>query len=208
VASVSGKISGESIEQTILAARAGCTDALGSIMDSCRQYLELVAAQELPRLLQPKVGASDLVQETFLDAHRDFPQFTGRTGAELLAWLRQILLHNIFDTSRKFQRVKKRQATRELPWPVGGGESAVMVHYRPPPTASWVACRGEQDEALHDALARLSPDHRQVLVLRNVELRSFATIASIMNRSPDAVRKLWLRALDALQTAMRGCNVI
>jgi RNA polymerase sigma-70 factor (ECF subfamily) len=198
----------ESSEQAILSARAGCPDALGRLLDGCRQYLQLIAAQELPRLLQPKVGASDLVQETFLDAQRDFPQFAGRTEGELMGWLRQILLHNICDTSRKFQQVLKRQAARELPWPPGVLETTLASGKRPLQTPSWAACRGEQDDALYEALGRLTADHRQVLVLRNIELRSFALIGSIMNRSPDAVRKLWVRALLALQAEMRDCDVL
>ena len=60
----------------------------GSWFEACRTYLLLVANRELPSDVRPKVGASDLVQDTFLDCHRSFGLFKGDTEAGLLAWLR------------------------------------------------------------------------------------------------------------------------
>src|SRR5262245_40328741 len=51
-------------------ARAGEGEALGRVLDSCRGYLLMIARQELDAGLQAKGGASDLVQETFVDAQR------------------------------------------------------------------------------------------------------------------------------------------
>ena len=45
----------------------------------------------LGRRLRGKVEPSDLVQEAFLEAHRDFDAFRGTTSAQLLSWLRQVL---------------------------------------------------------------------------------------------------------------------
>jgi DNA-directed RNA polymerase specialized sigma24 family protein len=61
---------------------------------------------------------------------------------------------------------------------------------------------------LYAALDALSADHRRVIVLRNLELRSFVEIGALMNRSADAVRKLWVRALEELQAELRGCDVL
>ena len=49
-------------------ARTGSRQALGQILESCRNYLLLIAGKELTSDLQAKGGASDLVQETFLEA--------------------------------------------------------------------------------------------------------------------------------------------
>ena len=56
---------------------------------------------------------------------------------------------------------------------------------------------------LANALARLSPDHRQVIVLRNFEERPFSEIACQLGRSSSAVRSLWVRALRNLVEIMR-----
>jgi hypothetical protein len=47
------------------------------------------------------VSASDLIQETICEADRGFASFRGAAEAELLAWLRQILGHNVADQLRR-----------------------------------------------------------------------------------------------------------
>src|SRR5262245_26207367 len=61
------------------AARAGSSEALGQVLEACRGYLLLIAGQELEPALRAKGGASDLVQQTFLEAQRDFAGFHGTT---------------------------------------------------------------------------------------------------------------------------------
>src|SRR5262245_58290664 len=70
-------------------ARAGSPEALGAVLEACRGYLLLIAQGELSPDLRAKAGASDLVQQTFLDAQRDFGRFRGESVAELRAWLRR-----------------------------------------------------------------------------------------------------------------------
>ena len=60
---------------------------------------------------------------------------------------------------------------------------------------------------LADVLAALPDDYREVIILRNLEGLSHAEIAQRLNRSPGAVRMLWVRALAALRTAALECQV-
>ena len=85
---------GGAVSRFLAEARAGHDSAVGRLLEAARLYLLLVANRELPPDLRPKVGPSDLVQETLLRAHRHFGQFRGATEDELLAWLRQILAEN------------------------------------------------------------------------------------------------------------------
>src|SRR5690349_20553421 len=79
----------ESWSCQIEAARLGSRSAIGHVLNSCRGDLSAFASQALTPRLRGKFDTSDLVQETFLDAHRRFDTFHGRTHGELLAWLRQ-----------------------------------------------------------------------------------------------------------------------
>src|SRR5262249_21485567 len=89
--------------QWLPAARQGSREALGRLLEACRDYLLLVANKELDPQLQPKGGASDLVQQTFLEAQRDFARFAGNSEEELLAWLRRLLLNNLGDFTRRYR---------------------------------------------------------------------------------------------------------
>ena len=78
-------------EHLLQLARAGRAAALGQLLEQFSPYLALLARLQIGRRLQGKADAADLVQETFLEAHRNFPRFRGRTEAEFVAWIRQIL---------------------------------------------------------------------------------------------------------------------
>src|SRR5262245_9801346 len=90
-------------------ARADTGDARRRLLEALRGYLLMVAGEELDPALRAKGGASDLVQETFLEAHRDFNQFRGADEAELLAWLRRLLLNNVANFGRRYRGTEKRQ---------------------------------------------------------------------------------------------------
>src|SRR5262249_56136755 len=120
-----------------------------------------------------KGGAWDLVQETFLEAQRDFARFQGSSPDELCAWLRQVLLHNVGAFTRRFRGTTKRAVGREVGLPAGDTSAD-----RAPDLAgstlspSGVAMEHEQASALRRALDRLPEDYRRVVVLRFAEGRS------------------------------------
>jgi RNA polymerase sigma-70 factor (ECF subfamily) len=192
-------------EQLLATARAGSCEALGKLFEACRPYLLVVAGRQLDPDLHAKGGASDLVQETFLEAQRDFVRFEGSSEAELLAWLRQILLNNVLNFSRRYRDTDKRAISREVGLP--GEDSAHPNGPRVPDpqlTPSSKAIEREQAESLHFALQRLPDDYRRVIVYRYLEGRSFEEIGQLMQRSADAARKLWSRAMDELRQEWEG----
>jgi RNA polymerase sigma-70 factor (ECF subfamily) len=186
------------------AARAGSRDALGQLLDNFRRYLLLVAHRELAPELQAKGGPSDLVQETFLNAQKNFGQFRGGTEAEFVAWLHGILKNRASDFYRLFQ-TDKRQAGRELA--VERDESLGELPLAAPgETPSRQVSAQEEAALLEQALQRLPDDYQTVLRLRSSEGRSFAEIGQRLNRSEDAARMLWLRAFKQLQKEMASAH--
>jgi RNA polymerase sigma-70 factor (ECF subfamily) len=193
----------ESAMQLLPAARAGSADALGRVLEACRGYLLAVARRELDPDLQAKNSASDLVQEAFLEAQRDFAQFRGDSEAELLAWLRRLLLNNISNFTRRYRATQKRQVGGEVPL-AGEGSSAQVGEglVADTPSPSEQAMRREQAEAVEGVLAQLPEDYREVIRLRYQEQLPFEEIARRMGRSNNAVRKLWARAVERFQQEM------
>ena len=189
--------------QRLAAARAGSREALGQALDACRGYLLLLAERELDPDLRAKGGASDLVQETFLEAQNDFAQFKGNSEDELRAWLRQILLHNLANFTRRYRATAKRRLGREVALEVSGSsadrEGGLTLDALSP---SGLAMEEEQAQALRWALERLPDDYRQVILLHYQEQRPFEDIAPLMNRSYEAVRSLWARAIRRLRHEM------
>lgn len=187
-------------------ARQGEESARGRLLELYRNYLRLQARTLIGRTLQVRLDPSDLVQETFLDAHRDFPAFAGTTEAELVVWLRRILVRNLADQAKHHTaqgRDVRRQESLEvmlqrssdsLDEALGRGLSS--------PSAS--AARREQAVVLADALAQLRPDDREVITLRHLEGLKFDEVAARMGRTSGAVRVLWTRALERLHRVLEG----
>jgi RNA polymerase sigma-70 factor, ECF subfamily len=182
------------------AARAGSREALGQLFEACRAYLLRIANEGVAADVQAKGGASDLVQETFLEAQRDFARFQGDTEAELLAWLRCLLLNNVANFARHYRATGKRQVGREVPLERSDSSQAGEPTFvADTPSPSMAAMAHEKAEAVARALERLPEDYRRVITLRNQERREFDEIGRLMERSADAARRLWSRAIERLQ---------
>jgi RNA polymerase sigma-70 factor (ECF subfamily) len=179
----------------------GDPGALGRLLESYRNYLRLLARTGIDVSLQGKADPSDLVQETLLKAHQRFSQFRGRTEAELAAWLRQILARHLTDLLRRYHKVEARQVGRErsLEDLLTASSAALDNLLAGGASPSQSAQRREQSVVLADALADLSDDHREVIILRSIEELDWDDIAAKMGRSTGAVRLLWARALKQLR---------
>jgi RNA polymerase sigma-70 factor (ECF subfamily) len=183
-------------------------DRLGSILQLYWNYLHLLAEAQLDRRLRVRFSPSDLVQETLLEAHRDFAQFRGTTEAEFLAWLRQILVHNLIVAVRRHFKAGKRDVRREVSLEQVRADmdtsalsmAALLVQGGTSPHARMQ--REELLVALADNLAALPQDYRDVLVSRHLQRRPFAEIARHMDRNEGAVRMLWLRAIGQLRSRL------
>jgi RNA polymerase sigma-70 factor (ECF subfamily) len=201
---------GESDPVTIadLLARARGDDPrdMDRLFATCRNYLALLARAQIESWLQAKVDASDLVQQTLLEAYQDFGRFRGSTEAEWLAWLRRILAHNAANLGRQYRGTAKRQARREVtlgrPGDTSEGRGRVDAADSGE-TPSQYVLRKERELQVADALAQLAPDHREVIVLRNLQRLPFEEVAQRMGRSRPAVQMLWMRAIHKLQEALR-----
>jgi RNA polymerase sigma-70 factor (ECF subfamily) len=194
---------GVRLESLIAHARGGSTDALGELLARCQRYLLLVANQSLDSDLRPKGGASDLVQDTFLEAHQDFSHFEGATEPELLAWLTKILNNRVSNHVRHFRGTLKRNVDREFSLEAGwrlDTESFAQAGAAP---HQGVIARDEAGQ-LRAAVNRLPESMRQVLFLRTWERRSFADVAARLGSTPEAVRKVWSRAVRRLQIELRN----
>jgi RNA polymerase sigma-70 factor (ECF subfamily) len=191
------------VAEWLRAAHTGAGEELGRALDAYRNYLLGVAAQMLDPALRAKAGASDLVQETFLEAQRDFAQFQGATEAELRAWLRRLLLNNLANFRRRYHGTDKRQLGREAPLQSDSGSGTpggVLAAETPSPSGQ--AAAREQAEAVRGALRRLPDDYRQVLLWRYQEKLPFEEIGRLLRRTPNAARKLFARALERFQEEM------
>lgn len=189
-------------EHLLQEARTGDASTLGRLLESYRRYLALLARMQIGQRLQGKADASDLVQETFLEAHRNFGRFRGTSEAQFVSWLRQILVAKLADLLRRYLGTQGRDVRLERDLEDAVDRSSALLGcglVAPQASPSQQAAQREQAVLLADALGELPDDYREVLVLRHLEGLTFPEVARRMGRSLDSVEKLWMRALARLR---------
>jgi RNA polymerase sigma-70 factor (ECF subfamily) len=170
-------------------------------LERFRSYLLLLARRQLQGRAPARLDASDLVQQTLLEAHRQREHFRGATDAERAAWLRQILAHNLADADRALHRDKRdvgreRSLEAEL-----ANSSADLAGFLAADQSSPSRKVDRQEEALRvaDALAQLPEAQREALVLQYWHGLTLVEIGERLERTPVAVAGLLKRGLQRLR---------
>jgi RNA polymerase sigma-70 factor (ECF subfamily) len=188
--------------QLLQDARGGNTECLGRLLELYERYLALLARVQIGKRLQGKVDAADLVQETFLDAHRNFARFRGESEGQYIAWLRQILAMKLAALYRHYLGTQGRDVRLEREFADAFDRSSALLErglVAVQSSPSQQAARREQGVLLADALAELPDAYREIIVLRHLEGLTFPQAAARMGRTLDSVEKLWMRALVKLR---------
>src|SRR5262245_8671787 len=181
-------------------------DSTGAGLERFRPYLLLLARTQLDPRLKGRLDASDIVQQTFLQAHRALAGFRGTTDAERMAWLRQILARCLGHAARDFGR-DKRDVAQERSLEAAVEHSSMRLE-------AWLAAdqsspsqradRNEQVLRLAAALGELPEAQREALVLHYWQECTVVEIAELMGRSTTAVAGLIKRGLKQLRSLLRG----
>lgn len=183
----------ERFRELLVSARNGCSESVNELIATSRNYLLLIANADLEVELHRKVGASDVVQETLLKARNELDAFRGESWSEFIGWLRAILKNDIRQVQRSFSGTAKREISRE--------QSLTSTADTPSAeeTPSVRLMADEQTMALHAAMQQLPSRYCEVIRMRNWDQMKFQEIGDRLGCSSEAARKLWSRAIFALQ---------
>ncbi len=164
-----------------------------------RQYLLLVADRSMTPALKAKEGASDLVQEAMLAAHRAAGEYRGQTPIELRSWLRRLLLNLVARAARRYLGTQKRRLGREFSLDADiHGDSVAASLAVDQTSPGGLASRREEEALLRAALDRLPDRMRDTVLWRYQDACAFEEIGRRLGCSDVAARNLWLRGLDRL----------
>lgn len=189
-------------------AHAGDTEALGELLGQFRLQLRNSAERRLGKLLARRVDASDIVQQTFLEAHESFHRFTGQERSELHLWLRRLLHCNISNAIRDHLYAQKRSLNVEQSLDAQAHDSTngrIQAVAREA-TPSMLVSDIEESLRLLDNLDQLSDDQRMAVQMRYIERRSIGEIATELNRSRAAAAGLVKRGLSSLRRLMQDAR--
>lgn len=186
-------------------ARCGDADSLGLLLRKYFRYLNSLSRGHIDERIRMRVSASDVVQETLLEAHRDFQNFVGTSIEEFTGWLRKILFSNLASAIECHVLAAKRDVRKQhsldekindASHPAGHFAGRLQA---PASSSSSPLHRDESLRQLTIAIGQLPEAYRQVIQMRHFDGLSFAEIAQRLGRNPGATRMLWVRAVGKLK---------
>ena len=166
-------------------ARSGDLDAFNALVELYQDQLFALVARMVPDRDQ----ASDAVQEAFFSAYRNLAGFR---GGSVKSWLNRICVNAAMDA----QRARKRRPVQPYPefedesWQPPAGEEADPER---------LVMTAERERALTDALARITDDQRDAIVLFDIRGFDYAEIAEMTGVSLGTVKSRIHRGRLALR---------
>lgn len=169
-------------------ARQGDSDAFRRLVEAYQTQVYRIALR-----MCGEAAADDVTQEAFLAAWRALPAFRGT--CLFSTWLYRLATNAAIDWLRREKRHRGADDVTELELPDGA------------PSPQEQAEQTETQEAVRRALTQLSPEHRQVLVLRYMQELDYNEIAAALDISEGTVKSRINRAKAHLKEILTAGNL-
>ncbi len=196
----------ETTQRLLLQAGEGESGAVNDLIERHREALRRMVAARMDRGMAGRVDASDIVQETLIEAHRRLGDYIKDGPMPFHLWLRQIAKDRLIDAHRR-HRAQRRDVGREQPLAVAGRAdqssldlAAQLCDMELTPAAN--ALRKELEARFWSALDTLDEPDREIVLLRHQEQLGNGEVAELLGLSPAAAGMRYLRAIRRLRTAL------
>ena len=201
----SGELAG--IERLRCGGQAALAETFTAHRDRLRRMIDL----RLDRRVAGRVDASDVLQEAYLDASRQFERYRANPPMPLFLWLRWITGQRLMAIHRKHLGARKRDAKQEVAlyrhFPAADSCSLSCGLAGRLTSPSRAVIRQEMQARLYAAIQALEPLDREILALRHYEELSNLEAAAELGITPAAASKRYVRALERLKTALGACSL-
>lgn len=198
---------GSTTDELLRRALAGDEVALGALFARYHRQLRNMIRLRLDRRVVGRFDASDVLQETYLDVGRRFPEYAAAPTVTFYVWLRTLTGQRLIDLHRQHLGARMRAAGREEPIDRGAlpqASSAALARQMlaglTSPTQA--AVRAELQIQLQDALNAMDPVDREVVVLRHFEELTNVETAQVLGIETSAASKRYIRAVRRLKAIL------
>lgn len=175
--------------------RSGKPGAFDRLFECYRAYLRQVVEMRLDPKLSQRLDASDVVQETQMEAARRLEDYIEREPVPFHVWLRQIAHDQLLMARRRHVDAVRRAVTREVPLPARSSMELAQQLLAGGSTPSQHIAKKEQAQRIRKALAELPELDHEIVLMRNFEQLSFEEIGYVLHISPAKAKMRHVRAL-------------
>ena len=190
-------------EQLVRQAQAGDGQALGELFERYRDRLRQMVRLRLDRRLYGRIDPSDVLQETYVDLSKRFPEYAANPAVPFYLWLRSLTGQKLVTLHRQHLGTHMRDAGQEVSLyrgalPEASSQSLANQLLGRLTSPSQTAMRAEMQIRLQETLNSMDPLDREVLVLRHFEELSNSETAELLGLHKSAASKRYRRALERL----------
>lgn len=183
---------------------AGDTSQWGELFEESRNRLQRIVAASIDSRVQGRIDASDVLQETLIEASRRIEEYTAAPTVSFFVWLRFLAKQQLAMAHRRHLNVKARDARRDLPlhaFGEGSGSAVALAAQLAArlTTASAALSRKELQREIQSALALLDDKSREILMLRHFEQLTNIETAQVLSISVTSACNRYVRALERLK---------
>jgi len=193
-------------------AGANRDEALGELFEQHRRRLLRMIHVRMDARVKERVGASDVLQDTYLEISRRIGDYLANPNMPFFLWLRFLTAQKLAALHRHHVGTKKRDVRKQVPidraaFPAAS--SAVLADrlLARGESPSHVAVRAEMRRQVEEALDEMRPGDREVLVMRHFEEMSNVETAEELSIDTSAASKRYLRAVERLRQILEAAGV-
>ncbi len=201
------RVNHDDTESLLAAAAGGDAAALQVLLEQHRERLRRMVDLRLDSRVSARLDASDVVQETLLDAARKLADYERERPLPFYPWLHRLAAERVAEAHRQHLRAENRSVGREkggaFAWRDDSARLLVDCLVATDTTPGHALVREERRQRVHAALERLTPTDREILVMRYLEDLSFPEIAAILEIGESAAKMRHLRAIERIRSVMR-----
>lgn len=190
-------------ESLLKRAQEGDKEAVEMLLSLYRDRLRQMVAMRIDPAIHPRVDASDVVQETLIEANRRMGEYLDRKPMPFELWLRKTAIERLIMERRKHVDAAGRSVTREIPLPENSSILLADRLFARDPTPSQNVNRRETARAIRRAMAKLPDQDREIILMRWVEGLKYSDIASVLGIEIDTARKRHGRVLIRLYRMLK-----
>jgi RNA polymerase sigma-70 factor (ECF subfamily) len=185
----------EDTEDLLRLGDGGDLQAFAQFFAQHRPHLRRLVELRLDARLRPRLDASDVVQEAYLEAFRRLPDYLQERPLPFRLWLRQIVYDHTLKARRRHLGTARRDAGREVPLPERSSLLLARQLLAGGPTPGEQFDRRELARRLRQAVAQLPEADRELILLRHFEGLSNQEVGCLLKTDPATVSKRHGRAL-------------
>jgi RNA polymerase sigma-70 factor (ECF subfamily) len=184
--------------------QAGNRDALGQLLNRHRPHIEAAVAGRLDRRMRSRLDASDIVQDSQIEAIQRIDDYLAARPMPFHLWLMRAAHQRLLKAERRHLQTAKRKVDREVPLPDRTSLQLLAGIAARVDSPSDLATREEMARQVRRILARLPEHDREIIMLRNFDGLSNGEASCLLEISREAAKKRYARALLRLHELLRA----